>query len=104
VPSREQVLAILDSGCSYAEAGEALQISTGLAYMIATGIPADGSDTVTAEQLARPHTFPATSQHLANPPAPYHPTRDEEVIAWVKQRARDDQQMQAAAASADGAK
>jgi hypothetical protein len=65
--------------------------------MIATGIPADGSDTVTVEQLGRPHTFPGTTQHLSHPRAAHSPTRDEQTIEWVKQRARGDRQMQAAA-------
>lgn len=99
MPSREQVLALMDSGCSYAEAGAALHVPAGLAYMIATGIPADGSDTITAEQLDRPHTFPGTTQHLSNPQPARNPTRDQEVIDWVKQRACGDRQMQAAAAA-----
>jgi hypothetical protein len=99
VPTREQVLGFLDDGCSYAEAANRLGIATGLAYLIATGIPADGSETLTESQLRRPHTMPGTSQHLANPQPAANPTRDERVLEWMKHRARGDDQMQAAAAA-----
>lgn len=99
MPTREQVLGYVDAGSSYAEAGEGLGVSPGLAYLIATGVPADGSDTLTEAQLADPHLMPGTSQHLSNPQPPTNPTRDEQVLAWVRMRARSDRQMQAAAAA-----
>jgi hypothetical protein len=65
VPSRDEVKALLDQGHSYEMAGRALGIPAGLAYMIATGLPAEGSDSVS-------------------------PTRNEHVLAWVRERvARD---------------
>jgi hypothetical protein len=99
VPTAEQVRLLLDDGRTYAEAAEQLGISPGLAYLIATGIPADGSDTVTDDQLDRPHTFPGTTQHLANPQPPANPTRNETVGAWMRRRASSDRQMQQAAAA-----
>jgi hypothetical protein len=101
MPTREQVLGYVDGGCSYAEAGDRLGISPGLAYLIATGVPADGSDTLTDQQLADPHVMPGSSQHLSNPQPAANPTRDERVLEWVKQRAQCDSQMQAAAAARD---
>lgn len=99
MPTGEQVRSLLDRGRTYAEAAELLGITPGLAYMIATGIPADGSDTITADQLDRPHTFPGTTQHLANPQPPASPICNEQVMAWMRQRASSDRQMQQAAAA-----
>jgi hypothetical protein len=99
VPTREQVLNHLDEGCSYAEAADRLGITAGLAYLIATGIPADGSDSLTEAQLSRPHTMPGTSQHLANPQPAANPVQHPLVLDWIRQRAHGDRQMQQAAAA-----
>ncbi|HEY1569064.1 MAG TPA: hypothetical protein VGF68_18705, partial [Solirubrobacteraceae bacterium] len=58
-------------------------------YMIATGLPADGSDTRHPDELRDKPVAPGSSQDLVNPPA-HNPTRDETVIAWVKARAARD--------------
>jgi hypothetical protein len=86
MPTREQVTALLDEGHSYETAGRELSISPGLAFMIATGLPADGSDAPRPEELERKRVLPGSSQHLVNPP-PFNPTRKEHVIEWVKERA-----------------
>jgi hypothetical protein len=86
MPSREQVNALLDEGHSYETAGRELKISPGLAFMIATGLPADGSDAPSPEELESRRVLPGSSQHLVNPPA-FNPTRKQHVIEWVKQRA-----------------
>lgn len=99
MPSKEQVLRLVRDGRSYEEAGAALGISPGLAYMIATGIPADGGDTVTEAQRARPGFQGSRTQLLVNPRTE-NPTVDENVQAWVRQRAAADDQMQAAARAA----
>ena len=44
MPTRAQVLELLDAGHSYQTVGRALRIPPGQAFMIATGLPADGSD------------------------------------------------------------
>ncbi|MGH8888158.1 MAG: hemerythrin domain-containing protein [Acidothermaceae bacterium] len=95
MPTREQVRSLLESGLSYDEIGRRLGVNAGLAYMIATGIPADGSDSLTEQERARPG-FLAASQHLANPMPPANPTKKQHVLTWVKQRAQSDPQMVAA--------
>lgn len=86
MPSRSQVTALLDEGHSYETAARVLDISPGLAFMIVTGLPADGSGTPPSEDVAHKRVLPGSSQHLVNPP-PFNPTRKEHVIEWVKERA-----------------
>jgi hypothetical protein len=66
---------LLDSGLTYEMAARELGIRPGLAYMIATGRPADDDS--------------APAQDLFEPPA-FNPTRNEKVIEWVRERARRD--------------
>jgi hypothetical protein len=94
VPTREQVRRLLDDGLDYQAASARLGISPGQAYLIATGLPADGSDAVTGEEAGRPGFLPS-SQHLANPPH-YNPTSKDSVAAWLKARVASDEQMRAA--------
>lgn len=86
MPTRETVTELLDRGHSYETAGRRLGISPGLAFMIATGLPADGSGAPAPDQLAGKPALSGSSQHLVNPPA-VNPTRDDEVIEWVRGRA-----------------
>lgn len=86
MPTRAQVLELLDAGHSYETAGRALHIPPGQAFMIATGLPADGSDAPHPEELRDKPVLPGSSQHLVNP-APFNPTRDDTVVAWVQERA-----------------
>jgi len=86
MPTRDQIAALLDAGHSFLTAGRALDIPAGQAYMIATGRPADGSDTPHANELHDKLPRPGSSQDLVNPP-PFTPTRDAQVIAWVQHRA-----------------
>jgi hypothetical protein len=72
--TRAQVLELLEAGHSYESAGALLGVPAGQAYMTATGTPADRSD-------GHPR------QDLVNPPA-HNPTSDEEVVAWVVERAK----------------
>jgi hemerythrin HHE cation binding domain-containing protein len=94
VPTREQVRRLLDSGLDYQAAGRELGIPPGQAYLIATGVPADGSGTITDEEAGRPGFLPS-SQHLANPPHE-NPTTKESVAAWLKARVGSDEQMRTA--------
>jgi hypothetical protein len=99
MPTSDQVQELLDRGLDYEAAGRELGIPAGQAYMIATGVPADGSGTVPDQETPDQETteqeseqrggLPASSQHLANPPA-HNPTRDESVQEWIKARARED--------------
>ncbi|HVW46685.1 MAG TPA: hypothetical protein VHA76_06510 [Solirubrobacterales bacterium] len=70
--TRAQVKELLDSGLDYEAVARQLGIRPGLAYMIATGRPAD-DDT-------------APAQDLFEPPA-HNPTTNPRVIEWVKERA-----------------
>ena len=94
MPTREQVRRLLDSGLDYQAAGRELGIPPGQAYLIATGVPADGSDTITDEEAQRPGFLPS-SQHLANPPHE-NPATTDSVAAWLKARVAADGQMRAA--------
>lgn len=73
--TRAQVKDLLDDGHDYESAARVLGIAPGLAYMIATGRPADDGS--------------APAQNLFEPPA-HNPTRNETVDAWVRERARRD--------------
>lgn len=84
--TREQVQRLLDAGYSYEVAARALRIPAGQAFMIATGLPADGSEAPTPEELAGKPPVPASTQQLLNPPA-HNPTRKPHLLEWVRERA-----------------
>jgi hypothetical protein len=86
MPTRAQVRELLDAGQSYETVGRVLHIPPGQAFMIATGLPADGSDARHLDELCDKPIPPGSTQHLVNP-EPVNPTRDATVAAWVKQRA-----------------
>ncbi len=87
MPSKEQVLRLVRQGRGYEEIGRALRVPPGLAYLVATGIPADGGDTVTRRQRERPGMVPSRSQHLVNP-REINPTTHRLVHEWIRNRAR----------------
>ena len=93
--TREQVRRLLDGGLDYQAAAQELRIPAGQAYMIATGVPADGSDSIPDQEMARRDDLLPASQHLANPPH-HNPTAKEQVRAWIKARVAADGQMRAA--------
>ena len=98
MPTRQQVLSVLDTGSDFREAADRLGIPSGQVYMIATGLPADGSDVLSEEELAgRERVMHGGSQALANPPTEV-PTRDQRVERWIHERALNDDPMQQAAA------
>ncbi len=86
MPTRGQVLELIELGHSYATAGRALHIPPGQAFMIATGLPADGSDVPAPEEPAAKPVLPGSSQGLVNPPT-HMPARNDRVLAWVRERA-----------------
>jgi Hemerythrin HHE cation binding domain len=96
MPTKEQVLAALGGSTDYDAAARRLGIHPGLAYLIATGVPADGSDVLTEEENRRFGVLPGSTQHLANPPV-HKPDASEVVHAWLERRAQGDPQMAAAA-------
>jgi hypothetical protein len=86
VATRAQVLELLGQGHTYETVARELRIPPGQAFMIATGLPADGSDVPPPQELAKKPVLPGSSQHLVNPP-PFNPTRKRHVVEWVKRRA-----------------
>ncbi len=98
LPTREQVRKLLDQGLDYRTAASELGIPAGQAYLIATGRPADGSDTPSAqEQESSQGKLLAASQNLANPPHE-NPTGSKTVRDWIAARVAADEQMRTAAA------
>ncbi|WP_329100427.1 hypothetical protein OG792_18250 [Micromonospora sp. NBC_01699] len=89
MPSKQQVLRLVDLGHGYPEIGRLLGIPAGQAYLVATGIPADGGDTVTGRQRERPGMLPSHSQRLVNP-REVNPSHSERVHEWVRTRARQE--------------
>jgi hypothetical protein len=65
---------VRELGHTYETAGRELQILPGQAFMIATGLPADGGDAPSPQELDEKPVLPGSSQHLVNPP-PLNPTR-----------------------------
>jgi len=84
--TRSQVQQLLDEGHDYRTAASRLGISPGEAYLIATGRPADGSD---SRYFVDPPERPESPQRLVGPP-PVNPTRHPVVEAWVRERAHRD--------------
>lgn len=95
---RERVLALVRDGVSYDEIGRRLGIRPGLAYLVATGLSADGSDAPSEQAHERPG-FLGTSQRLANPQPAENATSKESVLTWITRRVAADRQMQEAAAA-----
>ncbi len=97
-PHRDEVLALVEAGVSYEDIGRRLGVNPGVAYLVATGLPADGSDAPSASTHDRPGLV-ATSQQLSNPPTGGSSTHQELVAAWIEQRVAADEPMRRAAAA-----
>jgi len=95
VVSKPTVLDLLDQGLDYHEISRRTGVSAGTAYLIATGMPADGGDSYTQEMRERPGAFQSRSQLLVHT-AEHNPTKKPEVLAWVKGRVAADAQMRSA--------
>ena len=95
MPSYHEVMRRLRAGRSLEDVGHDLGVSPGLVYMLATGIPADGSDTLGPNELAIEPVL-TTTQHLVGTPVA-NPTHKDVTRAWVRHRAATDPQMQGAA-------
>jgi hypothetical protein len=93
--TREQVRRLLADGLDYQAAGRELGIPAGQAYMIATGVAADGSDSIPDQEMAQRDDLLPASQYLSNPPH-HNPTAKEQVRAWMKARVAADEQMRTA--------
>jgi hypothetical protein len=82
----DQVRALLDAGRSYETVARELSISPGLAYMLATGVPADFSDDLHPSERAGRSELAGSSQRLINP-RQHNPQRNPVVVEWIKRRA-----------------
>src|SRR3954462_2219722 len=96
--SRSAVRALVGAGATYEDVGRRLGIHAGLAYMIATGLPADGGDASTDAERERSGYLTTSTQHLANPETAENPTHHDEVQQWILQRVQRDTHMQQAGA------
>ena len=98
--TRAEVLRLVEAGRSYIDVSRRLGIHPGLAYLIATGLPADGGDSLTSADEERPGFVSGSTQQLANASTkPQNPTRKDFVLRWVKGRTATDAQMARAAAA-----
>ena len=93
--SKRTVLGLLDQGLDYHQIAARTGVSAGTAYLIATGMPADGSDSYTKAMRERPGAFRSRSQLLVHP-AEENPTEKPEVGVWIKERLAADAQMRTA--------
>jgi hypothetical protein len=84
--TRTQVIAELDAGKGWESAAAALGIPTGLAFMIATGIPADGGGVPELPTLSTAVGPPASPQQFVNH-REHNPLSNARVDAWVRMRA-----------------
>lgn len=82
----DQVRALLDAGRSYETVARELSISPGLAYMLATGVPADFSDDLHAGERDGRSELADSAQGLVNPHQ-HNPQRNPVVIDWIRRRA-----------------
>ena len=91
--TKDQILFLVRQGESYEAIGEALGITGGLAYLIATGLTADGSDVLPEEELRREGRMDGSTQALANPR--YQPVVKEKpaTAEWREERAASDTTM-----------
>jgi hypothetical protein len=84
--TRETVDAAVAEGRSWGQAAESLGVSAGLAFMVGTGVPADGSGVPALEERVGPGQLLSSPQELVNPRA-HNPLRNELIEAWVRDRA-----------------
>jgi hypothetical protein len=84
--TREQVIAKLDAGNDWSTAALELGIPTGLAFMIATGIPADGGGVPELPTVSPSVDLPASPQQFVNHRG-HNPLSNDRVDAWVRARA-----------------
>lgn len=104
MPTKEQTLRALADHNDYPAAADALGISPGQAYLVATGLPSDGSDSVAPGDYERPATLTTSTQHLSYAGASaQNPVHKPEVDAWIKRRAQADVAMREAARARDAA-
>jgi hypothetical protein len=84
MPTKSQVLEALRATGDYEGAGRLLGIPSGQAYLIATGVPADGSPPARGGD-----DLLSSGQRLVNA-SQHNPLRKPYVAAWVRERAQRD--------------
>ena len=84
--TREAVSAAVADGRSWRQAAESLGVDPGLAFMVGTGFPADGSGVPELEVRTGAGQALSSPQELVNPRG-HNPLRNELVEAWVRIRA-----------------
>lgn len=84
--TREQIVAQLNGGKDFEAAAQALGISPGLAFMVATGIPADGSGVPELPRVSAGLESPASPQQFVNRRGK-NPLSNDRVDAWIQARA-----------------
>lgn len=94
--TKDRVLALVERGMSYEQIGLAFDLPPGLLYLIATGLPADGSGGPSPEDLERPGVITGSTQQLVNPRV-VAPDHRDAVRQWLRGRARLDAAMAGAA-------
>ncbi len=86
---RDDILRLVGAGASYETVGRRLGMPAGRAYLVATGIPADGSAALSPEDRTRPGLIGGSTQTLVNPnvdgPADAASTR-----RWLQRRSAAD--------------
>lgn len=88
MPTRDQVLAAIGAECDYLAAERRLGIPAGQAYLVATGLPADGGDTFPPDEPQRPGVLATSTQRLVYASSqPENPTAKPHVHEWIKGRA-----------------
>jgi hemerythrin-like domain-containing protein len=104
MPTRDQVLRAYQQHGEYQAASQDLGIPAGQAYLIATGLPADGGDTLAADEADRPGMVAGSTQYLVYGHAEARsPAGRPSVREWIRRRAAADAPMQAAARAQDSA-
>ncbi len=96
MPTKSVVMSMVRSGKSYEEVGGELGLTAGAAYLIATGLPVDGSDGVYYLPPEREGALDGSTQHLSNPPTEV-PKSSSTTEQWVRRRASSDRTMLEAA-------
>jgi Hemerythrin HHE cation binding domain len=102
LPTREQVLATVGGSRDYVRASEQLGIPAGQAYLIATGVPADGGDTFPPEDQRRAGMVEGSTQSLVYRDVEVvNPINGPKVHAWIRRRAAQDPALVAAGRARD---
>ena len=89
MPTRDRILELLDSGHAVGAVARQLGIPAGQVFMIANGVPADGSDSRYRDMTAHGERDSDSPQSLVNPPVGA-PNPEGMVAAWVRARAARD--------------